>query len=44
MKVKLIGKKRYEIYYQDKSIGKFDTYDLDRLNNAQIRASLIIGE
>lgn len=44
MKIKLIGKKHYEVYYQDKPIGKFDAYDLDRLNNAQVGASLILGE
>jgi hypothetical protein len=43
MKIKLIGKQKYEILYKDKSIGKFDKYDLDRLNNAQIGASLLIS-
>lgn len=43
MKIKLIGKQQYEILYEGKSIGKFDKYDLDRLNNAQIGASLLIS-
>ena len=42
MKIKLIGNKHYEVYYKDKSIGKFDAYDLERLNNAQVGAFLIL--
>lgn len=44
MKIKLIGKRKYEILFQDKVIGEFDSYDLDRLNNAQVGASLILNE
>lgn len=43
MKIKLIGNGYYEVIYKDKSIGKFDRYDLDRLDNAQIGASLIFN-
>lgn len=41
MRIKLIAKHTYEISLDDKVIGKFDRYDLDRLDNAQIGASLI---
>lgn len=40
MKIKLISTKCYEVFYKDKSIGTFDQYDLDRLNNTQIGATL----
>ena len=43
MKIKLIGKCRYEIIHNDKSIGTFDKYDLDRLNNAQVGAILFMN-
>lgn len=38
MKIKLIGKGPYEVIY--KGIGRFDKYDLDILNNAQVGATL----
>ena len=40
MKIKLIGKGHYEVINRGKSIGKFDKYDLDTLNNAQVGATL----
>ena len=40
MKIKLIGKGHYEVIYKGKSIGKFDKYDLDILNNAKVGATL----
>lgn len=43
VKIKLIGNGCYELIYKDKSIGKFDKYDLDRLNNAQIGAVLTLN-
>ena len=39
-KIKLIGKGYYEVIHKGKSIGKFDKYDLDTLNNAQVGATL----
>lgn len=39
-KIKLIGKGHYEVVYKGKSIGRFDKYDLDTLNNAQVGATL----
>jgi hypothetical protein len=43
MKIKLIGKGHYEIIHNGKSIGKFDKYDIDQLNNAQIGATLVMN-
>lgn len=43
MKIKLIGNGHYEIFYKDKSIGKFDKYDLERLNNVQVGAVLTLN-
>ena len=40
MKIKLIGNGYYEVINKGKSIGKFDKYDLDTLNNAQVGATL----
>ena len=40
MKIKLIGKGHYEVINKGKSIGRFDKYDLETLNNAQIGATL----
>ena len=40
MKIKLIGKGHYDVIHKGKSIGKFDKYDLDTLNNAQVGATL----
>ena len=40
MKIKLIDKGHYEVIHKGKSIGKFDKYDLDTLNNAQVGATL----
>ena len=40
MKIKLIGKGHYEVIHKGKYIGKFDKYDLDTLNNAQVGAIL----
>ena len=40
MKIKLIGNGYYEVIHNGKSIGKFDKYDLDTLNNAQVGATL----
>ena len=40
MKIKLIGKEQYEVIHKGKSLGRFDKYDLDILNNAQIGATL----
>ena len=39
MKIKLIDKGHYEVIHKGKSIGKFDKYDLDTLNNAQVGAT-----
>lgn len=44
MKIKLIGKGHYEIIYKNKVIGRFDKYDLDTLNNAQVGATLNFAE
>lgn len=43
MKIKLVAKHTYEVSLNDKVIGKFDRCDLDRLDNAQIGASLIFN-
>lgn len=40
MKIKLISKGHYEVIHKGKSIGRFDKYDLDTLNNAQVGATL----
>lgn len=40
MKIKKIKEGQYEIINKGKSIGKFDKYDLDTLNNAQVGATL----
>ena len=40
MKIKLIGKGHYEVIHKNKVIGRFDKYDLDTLNNAQVGAIL----
>ena len=40
MKIKLISKGHYEVIYKGKFIGRFDKYDLETLNNAQIGATL----
>lgn len=40
MKIKLIDNGHYEIIYKNKSIGKFDKYDIERLNNSQIGSSI----
>lgn len=40
MKIKVIGKGRYEVIHKGKSIGRFDKYDLDTINNAQVGATL----
>ena len=40
MKIKLIGNGYYEVIHKGNSIGKFDKYDLDTLNNAQVGATL----
>ena len=40
MKIKLIGNGYYEVIHKGKSIGRFDKYDLDTLNNAQVGATL----
>ena len=42
MKIKLIGKGKYQIIYNSKVIGNFDKYDIDRLNNAQVGAVLTL--
>ena len=44
MKIKLISKGHYEVIHKGKSIGKFDKYDLDTLNNAQIGATLNLAD
>lgn len=44
MKIKLIGNGCYEVFHNGKSIGKFDKYDLDRLNNAHVGATLNIPD
>lgn len=41
MRLKLVGKEQYEVHYNDKVIGRFDKYDLDRLNNSQIGTSIV---
>ena len=43
MKIKLIGNGYYEVIYKDKSIGRFDKHDLDRLNHAQVGAVLTLN-
>ena len=40
MKIKKIKEGHYEVIYKGKSIGRFDKYDLDTLNNAQVGATL----
>ena len=40
MKIKKIKEGHYEIINKGKSIGRFDKYDLDTLNNAQVGATL----
>ena len=40
MKIKKIKDGHYEVIHKGKSIGKFDKYDLDTLNNAQVGATL----
>ena len=42
MKIKLIGKGKYQIIYNSKVIGNFDKYDIKRLNNAQVGAILTL--
>jgi hypothetical protein len=44
MKIQLISKGHYRVLHNNKVIGTFDKYDLDKLNNAQIGASLILEE
>lgn len=43
MRIKLVAKHTYEVSLNNKVIGKFDRFDLDRLDNAQIGASLIFN-
>ena len=40
MKIRLIGKEQYEVIHKGRSLGRFDKYDLDTLNNAQAGATL----
>ena len=40
MKIKKIKEGQYEVINKGKSIGRFDKYDLDTLNNAQVGATL----
>ena len=40
MKIKKIKEGQYEVIHKGKSIGRFDKYDLDTLNNSQIGATL----
>ena len=40
MKIKLTGKGQYEVIHKGRSLGRFDKYDLDTLNNAQVGAVL----
>ena len=44
MKIKLIGTEHYEVIHKGKSIGRFDKYDLDTLNKAQIGATLNLAD
>ena len=44
MKIKLISKGHYEVIHKGKSIGRFDKYDLETLNNAQIGATLNLAD
>ena len=44
MKIKLISKGHYEVIHKSKSIGKFDKYDSDTLNNAQVGATLNLAD
>ena len=44
MKIKLIGNGCYEVIHKGKSIGRFDKYDLETLNNAQIGATLNLAD
>ena len=40
MKIRLIGKEQYEVIHKGRSLGRFDKYDLDTLDNAQVGAIL----
>ena len=40
MKIKKIKEGHYEVINKGKSIGRFDKYDLDTLNNAQVGVTL----
>lgn len=44
MKIKKIKEGQYEIIHKGKSIGRFDKYDLDTLNNAQVGATLNLAD
>ena len=44
MKIKKIKEGHYEVIHKGKSIGKFDKYDLDTLNNAQVGATLNLAD
>ena len=44
MKIKKIKEGQYEVIHKDKSIGRFDKYDLETLNNAQIGATLNLAD
>lgn len=44
MKIQLVGKGQYKVLHNNKVIGTFDKYDLDRLNNAQVGAALILND
>lgn len=44
MKIKKIKEGQYEIIHKGKSIGRFDKYDLDMLNNAQVGSTLNLAD
>lgn len=44
MKIKKIKEGHYEVIHKGKSIGRFDKYDLDTLNNAQVGATLNLAD
>ena len=44
MKIKKIKEGYYEVIHKGKSIGRFDKYDLDTLNNAQVGATLNLAD
>ena len=44
MKIQKIKEGQYEVIHKGKSIGRFDKYDLETLNNAQIGSTLNLAD